>query len=176
MIWGHATEKCSRQDGRRGLGSRRAVNLDPRYCLAGSLHGFCATGSVRSENSMRPSGGDLVDQPSEPVASTDVSHAGVHRLRRRRCQLRGTCIGCWDPLGQSLVGAMAVVVPGVAPRDALEMPGADDKQMIEALGSDGPSVGFGQAAISRAGWSARSVRKLDVPITQRVFGPTSRGG
>ena len=32
---------------------------------------------------------------------------------------------------------MAVVVPGVAAKDALEMPCIDDEKMVQALGSDG---------------------------------------
>ncbi len=68
------------------------------------------------------------------------------------------------------------------------MPGADDKQMIEALGSNGPLVGFGQAAISRTGWSAPQeaahlatggpgngpVRGVDIPDQRynRLFGPS----
>ena len=38
---------------------------------------------------------------------------------------------------------MAVVVPGVAVKDALEMPCIDDEEMIEALGSDGPDESLG---------------------------------
>jgi hypothetical protein len=38
--------------------------------------------------------------------------------------------------------AMAVVVPGIAPTDALEMPCIDDEEMIEALGSDGSHEPF----------------------------------
>jgi hypothetical protein len=34
--------------------------------------------------------------------------------------------------------AMAVVVPGVTPKDALEMPCIDDEEMIQALGPDEP--------------------------------------
>jgi hypothetical protein len=34
--------------------------------------------------------------------------------------------------------AIAVVVPGVTPKDTFEMPCIDDEEMIEALGSDGP--------------------------------------
>ena len=37
---------------------------------------------------------------------------------------------------------MAVVVPGVAAKDALEMPCIDDEEMIEALRSDGPDRPF----------------------------------
>jgi hypothetical protein len=38
--------------------------------------------------------------------------------------------------------ALAVVVPGVTPKDALEMPCIDDEEMIQALGSDGPDEPF----------------------------------
>ena len=51
---------------------------------------------VVSENSLCPSSGELVlvDQASEPVASTDVQRVGVRRLCRRRCQhRRGQCWG-----------------------------------------------------------------------------------
>jgi hypothetical protein len=33
---------------------------------------------------------------------------------------------------------MAVVMPGIAPKDALEMSCVDDEKMIQALGSDRP--------------------------------------
>jgi hypothetical protein len=39
--------------------------------------------------------------------------------------------------------AMAVVVPGIAPKDALEMPCIDDEDVIEALESDGSDESLG---------------------------------
>ena len=44
-----------------------------------------------------------------------------------------------DALGKPLVWAMAVVVPGMASKDALEMSCIDDEKVVEALGSDGPN-------------------------------------
>ena len=38
--------------------------------------------------------------------------------------------------------AISVVVPGVTPNDELGMPCIDDKEMVQALGSDGPDEPF----------------------------------
>ena len=44
-----------------------------------------------------------------------------------------------DALGKSLMRATVVVVPGIAPKDALEMALIDDEKVVEALGSDSPN-------------------------------------
>ena len=76
-----------------------------------------------------------MDQPSEPVASTDVQRVGVHELRSGR-QLWGP--RSRDFLGKSLVWTVAVVGPGIASKNALEMSCIDDEKVVEALGSDRP--------------------------------------
>lgn len=47
-----------------------------------------------------------------------------------------------DRLGNVLMQAMAVVVPGVAVKDPFEVPLIDDEKMVEALGSDGANKAF----------------------------------
>ena len=100
----------------------------------------CGNGTVRSEKSIRPSSGELVlvDQPSQPVPSTDMSYAGGHGLRRCPWRQGRASLRRRDALGKPLVRTMAVVMPGIAPKNALEMSCVDDEKMIQALGSDRP--------------------------------------
>jgi hypothetical protein len=62
----------------------------------------------------------LVGQSYPPVASTDILHAGVNSMCRRRKAPRETSIFRQDTLGECLVQANAVVVPGMARKYALE--------------------------------------------------------
>jgi len=95
-------------------------------------------GPERSDYSTPASGGEfvLVDQASEPVASTDVAAVRARRLSKHRVQPRKGDCRCRDLLGYPLVRAKGVVVLRIAPEDALQVTDIDDEEMIEALRPD----------------------------------------
>ena len=140
---------------------------------------------VRSEYSIRRSRGEfvLVDQPSEAVASTDVPRTELQILRRRCCHQRRSRSWPRDLLRYPLVRAMAVVVPGVAAQDALEVPCVHDKEMVEALGSDGSHKPLGVGIrIRRPEWRLEDTGTfrskdlieagdvLGVPVADEILG------
>jgi hypothetical protein len=68
---------------------------------------------------------------------------------------------------------MAVVVPGVAAKDTLEMPCIDDQEMIEALRSDGSDesfrVGIGVRRPKRGSQNLGALGPEDLVEARHVF-------
>ena len=126
---------------------------------------------VVSENSILASRRQLVlvDQSAQPVVSTNLScdgagGAGVSAVR-------------WSPPGEErvapvpgsperpLVRAMAVVVAGVAAKDAFEMSFIENQQMVEALRSDGADEPFGKGVRIRG---PKGVLRISAPSASKT--------
>ena len=69
------------------------------------------------------------------------------------------------------VGTMAVVVPGVDPKDLLKVTAADDKQPVQALGSHPTNPPFGEGV--RVGRLHRRAQHVDTFRPEHVVEPAA---
>jgi hypothetical protein len=82
-----------------------------------------------------------MDQPAQTVEPTNpcptISGQPIPGIRSVfNCECTASSLGLRDFLRQPLVGAVAVVVTGVASEDPTEMPFVHNQQVVETLRSD----------------------------------------